>query len=71
MQQPQLPVSPIVPWYRQLWPWILLALPTSAVIGCAVTIWLVLQNPEPPVAQDRTSAVNEVLGKNSVVPPKQ
>jgi hypothetical protein len=62
----------IEPWYRQLWPWILIALPASAVIGCAITIWLVLQNPEHPVARDATVApVNEVLGKNSVVPPRE
>jgi hypothetical protein len=60
------------PWHRQLWPWILIALPASAVIGCAITIWLVLQNPEYPIARDTNVApVNEVLGKNSVVPPRE
>lgn len=62
----------IEPWYRQFWPWVLIALPAAAVIGCAVTIWLVLQNPEHEVERDAGSApVNEVLGRNSVVPPKE
>jgi hypothetical protein len=59
------------PWYRQLWPWILIALPASAVLACAVTIWLVLQSPDREVAHEIVVPVNEVLGKSSVVPPKQ
>lgn len=60
------------PWYRQFWPWALIALPSSAVIGCAITIYLVLANPEHEVPRDTGSApVNEVLGRNSVVPPRE
>lgn len=60
----------VTPWYRQFWPWVLIALPTSAVVGCAITIWLVLQNPDREVARD-TVSVNTVLNTNSVVPPKR
>ena len=28
------------PWYKQLWPWLLISGPAIAVIGCAITIWL-------------------------------
>jgi len=59
-----------LPWYRQLWPWILIALPSAAVIACAATIWLVLQNPEHEV-RDANLPVNDVLGRSSVVPPKE
>ncbi len=59
------------PWQRQLWPWILIALPASAVIACAATLWLVLQNPDPEIAQAAAEPVNEVMSKSSVVPPKQ
>jgi hypothetical protein len=34
------------PWYRQFWPWFLIALPGSTVIGCAITIWLAVTNPD-------------------------
>lgn len=28
------------PWYREPWPWFLMAGPFLAVIGCAITIYL-------------------------------
>ena len=28
------------PWYREFWPWFLMAGPFLAVIGCAITIYL-------------------------------
>ena len=59
------------PWHRQLWPWILIALPASAVLGCAVTITLALRSPDRAVDRETTQSVNEVLGQNSVVPPKE
>ena len=31
------------PWYRQFWPWFIIALPASAVIGGLVTVWIALQ----------------------------
>ena len=59
------------PWYRQFWPWMLIALPASAVLGCALSIWLVLQKPDREVAEDTpVTPVNHVLGHSSVVPPK-
>jgi hypothetical protein len=57
-------------WYRQFWPWLLIALPASAVIGCIVTIALVLQHPDREIAPD-APATSAVLGHNSVVPPKE
>ena len=32
------------PWYREPWPWILMAGPFLAIIGCAITIYLALTN---------------------------
>jgi FixH len=59
------------PWYQQFWPWLLIALPASAVLACAVTVWLIIKNPEREVALDAPlEAVNDVLGKSTVVPPK-
>jgi hypothetical protein len=28
------------PWWKQLWPWLLISGPAVAMIGCAITIWL-------------------------------
>ena len=30
----------IKPWWKQLWPWLLISGPAAAMIGCAITIWL-------------------------------
>ena len=30
----------IKPWWKQLWPWLLISGPAVAVVGCAITIWL-------------------------------
>lgn len=32
------------PWYRERWPWLLMLGPAVAIVGCAVTIMLALQN---------------------------
>ncbi len=28
------------PWWKQLWPWLLILRPALAAIGCAITIYL-------------------------------
>lgn len=33
------------PWYRQFWPWFIIALPTSAVIASFISLWLAVSNP--------------------------
>lgn len=32
------------PWWREPWPWILMAGPALAIIGCIITIALAMQN---------------------------
>lgn len=32
------------PWYREPWPWILMAGPALAIVGCIITIVLAVQN---------------------------
>lgn len=32
------------PWYREPWPWILMAGPAIAIVGCAITIYLAMTN---------------------------
>jgi hypothetical protein len=34
------------PWYRQFWPWFIIALPASAVIGGLATLWISLQTTD-------------------------
>jgi hypothetical protein len=30
------------PWWKQLWPWLLISGPAVAMIGCIITIWLAM-----------------------------
>lgn len=32
------------PWWREPWPWLLMAGPALAIVGCAITIVLAVQN---------------------------
>ena len=40
------------PWFRQFWPWFIIALPTSAVIASFVSLWLAVSNPDYLVVTD-------------------
>jgi len=33
------------PWYRQFWPWFLIALPAAAVIASFITLYLAITHP--------------------------
>jgi hypothetical protein len=37
------------PWYRQFWPWFLIALPMIAVIGGIVTLIIAVRSSDPLV----------------------
>jgi len=41
-----------VPWYKQFWPWFIIALPASAVIASFVTLWIAISNPDQLVVDD-------------------
>lgn len=40
------------PWYQQGWPWLLIALPASAVIGGILTIVIAINSPNALVVDD-------------------
>lgn len=35
-------VRPAKPWYREPWPWILMAGPFAAMVGCFITIYFAM-----------------------------
>jgi hypothetical protein len=41
-----------LPWYRQFWPWFIIALPASVVVASFITLWLAISNPDPLVIKD-------------------
>ena len=44
--------APQPPWYRQFWPWFLIALPASVVAASLFTVWLAVSSPNPMVVDD-------------------
>jgi hypothetical protein len=41
--------EPARPWWREPWPWLLMAGPALAVVGCIITIVLAFMNIDLPV----------------------
>lgn len=52
MSEPALIPEHKLPWWRHPWPWFLMVLPMSAVIGGIVTIWLATSNADDLVSDD-------------------
>lgn len=55
------------PWYRQFWPWALIALPGSAVIASIATLIIAVQNPDGLVVDDyykQGLAINQTLARD-------
>jgi uncharacterized protein len=53
-----------LPWYREPWPWILMAAPAAAVVAGAATVWIAVDSADGLVADDyykRGLAINQVL----------
>lgn len=42
----------ILPWYKQFWPWFIIALPASVVVASFYTLWLAISNPDPLVIDE-------------------
>jgi hypothetical protein len=40
------------PWYRHVWPWLLIVPPAGAVIGGALTLYLAVTRPDTLVRKD-------------------
>ena len=42
----------VKPWWKQLWPWLIISGPVLAMLACAVTIWLALTRyPDTPLSE--------------------
>lgn len=42
----------VAPWYRQFWPWALMAGPAAVVVAGFVTLWLAVKSPDALVVDD-------------------
>jgi hypothetical protein len=54
------------PWYRQLWPWIVISGPAAVLLAGAVTMWLAFSGADGVVAEDyykQGLAINRQLAR--------
>jgi len=54
------------PWYRQLWPWLILSGPAAVLIAGAATIWIAFASADGLVTEDyykQGLAINKVLAR--------
>ena len=55
-----------LPWYRQLWPWLLISGPAAVLVAGAVTIWIAFASADGLVAEDYYKEglrINKVLAR--------
>lgn len=60
--------KPTLPWYREPWVWLMIALPMSAVIGGIITIYLAVSTSDGLVVDDyynRGKAINMDLARDA------
>ena len=56
--------TPILPWYRHRWPWILAAGPAVVVVASFITLWLAISSSDGLVTEDyyrKGLAINQTL----------
>jgi hypothetical protein len=55
-------------WYREPWPWLLMAGPVAAVVGGIITAWIAITHQDGLVSEDyykQGLAINRTLAKES------
>lgn len=60
-------LEPVQPWYRHLWPWLLMLGPFLVVVAGAVTAWLAFRSSDGLVADDyykQGLAINQVTSRD-------
>ena len=60
-------VTDSAPWYRQFWPWFLIALPGAAVVAGIATLLIAMHDPDGLVADDyyrEGLAINKVIDRD-------
>ena len=59
------------PWWREPWPWILMAGPAAAIIGCAITIYLAFNHFGDQEIHDGGVKRGLVVSKPAIEAPEQ
>jgi len=59
-------VTNIKPWYKQIWPWVLIVLPLCAVVASVTTLFIAIDNKPDMVVEDyykKGKAINVDLSR--------
>ena len=57
------------PWFREFWPWFLMAFPATAVVAGFITLWLAIESADGMVADDyykQGLAINRTLAREQM-----
>lgn len=55
----------VKPWWREPWPWILMAGPAAAMIACAITIYIAFANFSDQAMNDGGTKQGLVVSKSA------
>ena len=60
------------PWYKEPWPWVLIAIPLLTILASGYTFYLALSNPDYLVVeeQDYNAIVEELRAEPSLGPER-
>lgn len=61
--------EPVRPWYREPWPWLLMAGPVAVIVAGIVTIWIAVTSSDGLVVDDYYKAglaINQTLGRSAL-----
>lgn len=60
------PLPTALPWYRERWPWILMAGPAAVVVAGGITMWIAFSTNDGLVAEDyykQGLAINKLIAR--------
>jgi len=68
MTLPKPPAAPTKPWYREPWPWLLMAGPGTVVVAGIITAWIAFAGADGLVADDyykQGLSINRTLAREA------
>lgn len=68
MPLPASPAAPSRPWYREPWPWLLMAGPGTVVVAGVITAWIAFSGADGLVADDyykQGLAINRTIARDA------
>lgn len=65
----EMPGMPVRPWYREPWPWLLMAGPVAVIIAGVITVWMAVRSSDGLVVDDyykQGLAINQTISRDRV-----